>query len=96
MIFIFRIFDVSVRRIGTEERPAFGSGFLCAFDPAGKVTAVQVVDQRPKRGVEAVDVQRVAAVKTVIDRYVEMLDLQCNKQKNSRLGHADRNRESFF
>lgn len=28
--------------------------------------------------------------------YVEMLDLQCSKQKNSRLGHAGRNREFFF
>ena len=28
--------------------------------------------------------------------YVEMLDLQCSKQKNSRLGHTGRNREFFF
>ena len=67
MIFIFRVFDVSVRRIGTEKRPAFGSGFLCAFDSAGEVAAVQVIDQRPKRGIEAVDIQRVAAVKSVVD-----------------------------
>ena len=67
MIFVLRVFDVSIRRIGTEKRPALGSGFLCAFDSAGEVTAVQIVDQRPKRGVEAVDIQRVAAVKTVVD-----------------------------
>ena len=67
MILVLRVFDISVRRIGTEKRPAFGSGFLCAFDSAGEVAAVQVVDQRPKRGVEAVDIQRVAAVKTVVD-----------------------------
>ena len=67
MILVLRVFDISVRRIGTEKRPAFGSGLLCAFDPAGEVTAVQVVDQRPKRSIEAVDIQRVAAVKTVVD-----------------------------
>ena len=67
MIFVLRVFDISVRRIGTEKRPAFGSGLLCAFYPAGEVTAVQVVDQRPKRGIEAVDIQRIAAVKTVVD-----------------------------
>ena len=67
MILVLRVFDISVRCVGAEKRPALGSGLLCAFDPAGEVTAVQVVDQRPKRGIEAVDVQRIAAVKAVVD-----------------------------
>jgi len=50
MIFVFWVFDVSIRRIGTEKRPALGSGPFCAFDPAGEVTAVQVVDQAVLNG----------------------------------------------
>ena len=67
MIFVFWVFDVSIRRIGTEKCPALGPCFFCVFDPAGEVTAIQVVDQRPKRGIEAVDIQRIAAVKAVVD-----------------------------
>ena len=67
MIFVLRVFDIPVRRIGAEKSPALGSGLFCAFDPAGEVTAVQVVDQRPKRSIKAVDIQRIAAVKAVVD-----------------------------
>ena len=67
MILVLRVFDISVRRIGTEKRPAFGSGFLGALDLAGKIAAVQVIDQRPEGCIKAVYIQRIAAVKTVVD-----------------------------
>ena len=67
MIFIFWVFDVSIRRIRAEKCPALGPSLLCAFDSAGEIAAVEVVDQRPKRGIQTIDVKRIAAVKAVVD-----------------------------
>ena len=65
--FVLRVFDIPIGRIGAEKRPSLRSGFLGALDLAGKIAAVQVIDQRPEGCIKAVYILRIDAVKSVVD-----------------------------
>lgn len=67
MVFVLRVFDIPIGRIGAEKRPSLRSGFLGALDLAGKIAAVQVIDQRPEGCIKAVYILRIDAVKSVVD-----------------------------
>ena len=60
-------FHIPIRSERTEEQSFLGSHTLCIFDLAGKLTAVEVINQRFERGIKAVDVLRSGAVKAVVD-----------------------------
>ena len=67
VVFIFGVFHITIRSKGAEKQAFFSSHTLGVFDLTGKLTAVEIINQRFERGIKAVDVLRSGTVETVVD-----------------------------
>lgn len=65
---VIQVFHIAKRSHRVDVHPAFRQPLFSGFNFFGRIPAVHIINQRPERGVQTVDVLPAAAVEVVIYR----------------------------